>query len=112
GVSQLYRSRIFGTEKEQITHNENGLLQNVRLSPDGSFVLYTTPGASISIINTLELETEKVYEIKGGPEAKNYYPDWSPDSLKIAYSATNFANNSYFSQIRSVDRKGGDDHIW
>jgi TolB protein len=112
GISQLYRCRIIGTEKEQITDNENGLLQNVQLSPDGTFVLYTTPGASISIINTIELSTGKVYEIKGGPEAKNYYPVWSPDSLSIAYSATNLANNSYFSQIRSVDRKGADDRIW
>jgi TolB protein len=112
GISQLYRCRVIGTEKEQITHNENGLLQNVQLSPDGTFVLYTTPGVSISIINTIELSTGKVYEIKGGPEAKNYYPVWSPDSLSIAYSATNFANNSYFSQIRSVDRKGADDRIW
>ena len=38
GVSQLYRCRLIGTEKEQITHNENGLLQNVQLSPDGTFV--------------------------------------------------------------------------
>lgn len=112
GISQLYRCLVIGTDKEQITHNENGLLQNVQLSPDGTFVLYTTPGASISIINTIELATGKVYEIKGGPEAKNYYPVWSPDSLRIAYSATNFANNSYFSQVRSVDRKGADDRIW
>ncbi|QUW22425.1 LysM peptidoglycan-binding domain-containing protein [Sporosarcina sp. Marseille-Q4063] len=112
GVSQLYRCRIIGNEKEQITNNENGLLQNVQLSPDGTFVLYTTPGASISIINTIELATGKVYEVKGGPQAKNYYPKWSPDSLKIAYSATDLANNSYFSQIRSVKRKGADDRIW
>ena len=112
GVSQLYRCQLIGTAKEQITHNEDGLLQNVLLSPDGSFVLYTTPGASISIINTIELASGKVYEVKGGPQSKNYYPKWSPDSLKIAYSATDFANNSYFSQIRTVNRKGDNDHIW
>ena len=70
GVSQLYRCKIVGTEREQITNNENGLLQNVQLSPDGSFVLYTTPGASISIIYTIELATGKVYEVKGGPAGK------------------------------------------
>ncbi|WP_172369090.1 LysM peptidoglycan-binding domain-containing protein [Sporosarcina jiandibaonis] len=112
GVSQLYKSGLIGTAKEQITHNENGLLQNVQLSPDGSFVLYTTPGASISIIHTIDLATGQVYEIKGGPQSKNYYPDWSPDSLNIAYSATDFANNSYFSQIRTVNRKGSNDQIW
>lgn len=112
GISQLYRCKIVGTEKIQITNNENGLLQNVQLSPDGSFVLYTTPGVSISIIYTVELATGKVYEVKGGPQAKNYYPKWSPDSLQIAYSATNLANNSYFSEIRTVNRKGGNDRIW
>ncbi len=111
GINQLYRIRRNGTGKIQITQNTAGPLNEVKLSPDGNFVLYTSPGASISIIYTVELSTGTVYEIEGGPLAKNYYPTWSPDSLRIAYSATAFETQGYYSQIRVVDRKGENDRI-
>ena len=76
------------------------------------FALYTTPGASVSIIYTVELATGAVHEVKGGPDGKNYFPEWSPDSLRIAYSATAFDDRGYFSQIRTVERLGKDDRIW
>ena len=112
GNSQLYRVNKDGTGKQQLTKNTDGPLHNARLSPDGSFVLYTTPGASISIIHTVELSTGNVYEVKGGPLAKNYFPEWSPNSLQIAYSATAFDDKGYFSQVRTVGRQGENDHIW
>ncbi|WP_282139573.1 LysM peptidoglycan-binding domain-containing protein [Cytobacillus oceanisediminis] len=112
GISQLYRIQTDGTGKQQITRNTGGRLNNAQLSPDGSFVLYTTPGVSISIIHTIELSTGNVVEVKGGPLAKNYYPTWSPDSLKIAYSATAFEDRGYFSQVRTVGRRGDEDRIW
>lgn len=112
GISQLFRSPTFGTGREQITENTEGPLHDVRLSPDGKFALYTTPGASISIIHTIELATGKVYEVDGGLEAKNYFPEWSPDSAQIAYSATALESTGYFSQIRTVNRKGKNDQIW
>ena len=111
GINQLYRIRRNGTGKIQITQNTAGPLNEVKLSPDGNFALYTSPGASISIIYTVELSTGTVYEIEGGPLAKNYYPTWSPDSLRIAYSATAFETQGYYSQIRVVDRKGENDRI-
>ena len=110
-INQLYRIRRNGSGKIQITHNTAGPLNEVKLSPDGNFALYTSPGASISIIYTVELSTGTVYEIAGGPLAKNYYPTWSPDSLRIAYSATAFETQGYFSQIRVVDRKAENDRI-
>lgn len=109
GVSQLYRIGTDGTGKRQITQNTGGGLNTVRLSPDGSFALYTTPGASISIIFTVEIATGRVFEVRGGPLAKNYYPVWSPDSSTIAYSATAFENRGYFSLIRTTDRQGVND---
>ncbi|WP_318617189.1 LysM peptidoglycan-binding domain-containing protein [Sporosarcina sp. YIM B06819] len=112
GTSQLFRITTNGTNKRQITRNTDGPLHDVRLSPDGTFALYTTPGASVSIIYTVELATEHVFAIKGGPLAKNYNPTWSPDSLRIAYSATAFEDRSYFSQLRTVERRGEDDRIW
>ena len=112
GNSQLYRMNIDGTGKQQLTKNTDGPLHDARLSPDGTFALYTTPGASVSIIHTVELSTGNVYEVKGGPLAKNYFPEWSPDSLQIAYSATAFDDKGYFSQIRTVGRQGENDHIW
>ncbi|WP_227937577.1 LysM peptidoglycan-binding domain-containing protein [Alkalihalobacillus deserti] len=109
GISQLFRIRTDGTSKRQITQNTGGRFNNVRLSPDGSHVLYTTPGVSISIIYTLEMATGKVREVRGGPLAKNYFPVWSPDSSTIAYSATAFEDIGYFSLIRTTERQGEDD---
>ena len=112
GTSQLFRIAINGTNRRQITRNTDGPLHDVRLSPDGTFALYTTPGASVSIINTVELATGHVFVIKGGPLAKNYSPTWSPNSLQIAYSATAFDDRGYFSQLRTVERQGENDRIW
>ncbi len=70
GISQLFRSGTNGTAKQQITKNTDGPLHDARLSPDGRFVLYTTPGASVSIIYTVELATGAVHEVKGGQMAK------------------------------------------
>jgi TolB protein len=112
GISQLFRIRIDGSRKKQITRNTNGFLQNVQLSPDGTYVLYTSPGASISIIFTLELSTGNVFEVKGGPLAKNYYPTWSPNSLTIAFSATVYDDSGYHSQIKTVGRRGENERLW
>jgi TolB protein len=109
GVSQLYRMGTDGTRKRQITQNTGSRFNYVRLSPDGSYVLYTTPGVSISIIFTLELSTGKVTEVRGGPLAKNYFPVWSPNSSTIAYSATAFEDIGYFSLIRTTGRQGEND---
>lgn len=109
GVSQLYRIRRDGTAKRQITQNTGGPLNHVRLSPDGTFALYTTPGASISIIHTVEISTGTTYVVEGGPLAKNYFPEWSPDSTTIAYSATAFEEQGYFSQIRTTGKHGESD---
>lgn len=112
GTSQLFRIRTDGTGKQQITRNTEGPLHNIRLSPDETFALYTTPGVSISIINTVELSTGDVFEVKGGPLAKNYFPEWSPDSLRMAYSATAFDDRGYVSQVRTAGRRGENDRIW
>ncbi|WP_269050279.1 LysM peptidoglycan-binding domain-containing protein [Sporosarcina sp. G11-34] len=112
GISQLYRCQMTGSDKVQITKNTTGPLHNAELSPDGKFALYTTPGASVSIIQTVDVSTGHVVEVEGGPLSKNYFPKWSPDSLQIAYSATAFEDAGYFSQIRTVERLGENDRIW
>ena len=110
GISQLFRSNADGSSERQITNNGNGAFNEVRLSPNAGFVLYTTPGVSISEIYTLELAIRKKYKIPGGPEAKNYYPTWSPDSSRIAYSSTHFINGKYYSLIRISGAKGEGDN--
>jgi TolB protein len=109
GISQLYRIHTDGTNKQQITQNTGSRFNDVRLSPDGSYVLYTTPGASISIIYTLEISTGRIFEVRGGPLAKNYFPVWSPNSSTIAYSATAFEDVGYFSLIKTTGRRGEND---
>jgi TolB protein len=101
GSSQLYQIHTDGSGERQITDSSNGPLNEVRLSPNGRFVLYTSPGVSISEIYTLDLTTGIINKIPGGPEAKNYYPTWSPDSTRIAYSSTQFLNGKYYSLIRA-----------
>jgi len=111
GISQLYRSNADGSGERQITSNQNSPLNEVRLSPNGNFILFTSPGVSISEIYTLELATGRIYKIPGGPEAKNYYPAWSPDSTRIAYSSTWFRNGKYYSQIRMSGVRGEGDSV-
>lgn len=106
GISQLYRINAGGTNKRQLTANTEGLLNYVRLSPDGLFVLYTSPGVSISIITTIDLATGGTYTLEGGPLTKNYFPEWSPDSNLIAYSAANYSQNRYYSLIQTDSRTG------
>ncbi|MCL6602978.1 MAG: hypothetical protein K6T94_08910 [Paenibacillus sp.] len=106
GNTQLFRIRTDGTDRRQVTRNTEGPLHNVRLSPDGTFALYTFPGASISIISTVDLASGTIYRLEGGPLAKNYFPTWSPDSKSIAYSATDFKESKYYSLIQIDSRTG------
>jgi TolB protein len=112
GVSQLYRIQADGTKRRQITRNTGGRLNHVRISPDSTHALYTTPGASISIIYIVDLATGNTVEIEGGPLAKNYNPTWSPNGNTLAYSATNYEELGYFNEIRTVESQGGNDTIW
>jgi TolB protein len=111
GVSQLYRMKSDGRTRRQITQNSGGRYNYVRLSPDGQFVLYTTPGASISMIYTMELSTGRLTEVPGGPLGKNYFPAWSADSSLIVYSATAYEDRGYFSQIRTSTTRGENDIV-
>ncbi|GGA93165.1 LysM peptidoglycan-binding domain-containing protein [Ornithinibacillus halotolerans] len=107
GLSQLFRIRTDGTDLSRLTNNTGGRLNEVRLSPNGQFALYTTPGASISIIHVVDLSTGNTIEIDGGPLAKNYFPTWASNSTTIAYSATAFEDRGYFSLIQVTDNEGG-----
>ncbi|VTR26148.1 translocation protein TolB [Actinobacillus pleuropneumoniae] len=108
GVTQLYRIRTDGSERRQITHLTEGPLHDVRISPDGTFALYTFPGVSISMISTVDLANGTIYALEGGPLAKNYFPVWSPDSKSIAYSATAYSEPNYYSLIQIDSRTGQD----
>ncbi|MCT8139922.1 LysM peptidoglycan-binding domain-containing protein [Anaerobacillus sp. CMMVII] len=112
GISQLFRISIDQTSIQQLTMNQQGPLNHVRLASNGRFVLYTTPGASISLIYTVDIFTGQVFEVRGGPLAKNYFPEWSLDSKNIAYSATAFLEQGYYSLIRTVGNRGENDRTW
>ncbi|KXH80074.1 PD40 domain-containing protein [Sporosarcina sp. HYO08] len=111
GNSQLYQISVNGRDRKKLTNNSEGPIHHIRLSPDGLFVVYTTPGESVSLIRTMELATGTVFPIKGGPLSKNYYPVWSPDSTQIAFTST-IEDHGYSSQIRTIGRKGKAGRIW
>ncbi|AHV99154.1 LysM peptidoglycan-binding domain-containing protein [Paenibacillus sabinae] len=107
GTDQLYEIRVNGTGQRQITNDTFSPKNEVELSPSGSHALFTSPGASISIIYVAEINTGNLSELTGGPLAKNYYPAWAPNSAAIAYSATDFAERKgYFSTIRTERPQG------
>lgn len=112
GITQLYKINRDGMNKQQLTRNTEGPLHNVRISPNGEFALYTSPGASISLITTVNLSTGVSSQLQGGPQAKNYFPEWSPDSTTVAYSATDIVNNQYVSFIQTDSRAGGQQKTW
>jgi TolB protein len=107
GNGQLYAIRANGTAKTQLTRNAEGPIHHVRLSPNGQLALYTSPGASISLITAVDLATGRKHTLAGGPLAKNYNPAWSPDSAAIAYSATDQSDSGYRSLIQTDNAGGG-----
>lgn len=111
-ISQIYAIGIDGRNKRQLTKNEMGQVNFLRSSPNGKFITYTLPGASISIINIMELSTGKIIEAPGGPLSKNYYPVWSPDSSRILYSSTTYDDSGYYSLIKVFNPAKGKDFIW
>jgi TolB protein len=108
GFGQLFEIQRDGTARRQLTRFEGGTMNHVRISPDGSRALFTSPGASISIIHTVLLSTGGISILEGGALGKNYYPSWSPDSTALAYVSTVYtARNGYFSQIATDSPVGG-----
>lgn len=112
GFGQLNSISLFGTNRRKILENPDGPLHDLQISPNGAYALYTSPGASISLIYTVELATGKVTSIPGGPLAKNYHPTWSPHSTLVLYSATFFPTTSYYSYIQTTDRFGKNGRSW
>lgn len=107
GISQLFSIGTDGRDKKQLTANTDGPLHEIRLSPDGAFALYTTPGVSVSFVNTFELSTRMVYELPGGPLGKNYFPEWAPNSSLIAYNATAYGESeNYYSLVQTATPRG------
>ncbi|MDP4183243.1 MAG: hypothetical protein Q8942_19410, partial [Bacillota bacterium] len=112
GIKQIYRIREDGTGKKQIGNNIWDFYNDVVLSPDGTYVLYTTPSVSVSIIYTLHISTGIVHKMPSGPAGKDYYPRWSPDSSRIIFSSTDYRPGSYFSRICIAERQGTDYKIY
>ncbi len=107
GNSQLYALHVDDSSKVQLTRNAEGPIHHLRLAPNGQQVLYTHPGASISLITTVELGTGRKHTLAGGPFSKNHYPAWSADSAAIAYSATVQDDAGYRSLIQTDQAGGG-----
>ena len=112
GNDQLYEVRTDGTGRRQITRHTSGPMNDVRLSPQGDRALFTSPGASISLLFVVDLRTGAIRELESGPLGKNYFPTWSPDGSTLAYSSTEFVERKgYFSTIRTQPGQGGGQRV-
>ncbi len=109
-ANQIIKERYPGGEIEIIT-TQDSAPNNVRLASDGTFVLFTFPGVSISMIRTVEVNTRIAYDVPGGPLAKDYFPVWSPDSNRLAFSSTAY-KGVYYSLIRTAGRRGEQSRTW
>lgn len=95
-----------GTGLRTITR-QNSPYHNLKMSPDGAKIIYTTPGASISIVMIVDVATGTVTEVPPGPLSKDYCPVWSPNGRLVAYSATDVnETGTYFSLLRIADVSG------
>lgn len=76
--------------------------------------LLTGPGTAKKLpsLGKTALSTGKIVELEGGPLAKNYFPEWSPDSNSISYSATDYAERGYYSLIQTDSRQGENRRTW
>lgn len=108
GHAQLFVIRRDGTGARPLTRFAGGPMNHVRLSPDGTRALFTSPGASISIVHTAELSSGTIHALEGGPLSKNYNPAWSPGGTRIAYSSTAYLDRrGYFSLLTTDLPSGG-----
>ena len=95
-----------GTGRTTIT-TQNPPYHVLKMSPDGRKILYTTPGASVSIVMIVDVTTGAVTEVPQGPLVKDYCPVWSPNGRLIAFSSTDYNEAlKYFGRLRIADDRG------
>lgn len=108
GNDQLFDVRTDGTDRRQRTTAHTGPMNDVELSPNGASALFTSPGASISLLYVVTLSTGAIAQMTGGPLGRNYNPEWSPNGEFVAYSANEYVERKgYFSTVR-IERPRGD----
>ena len=79
-------------------------VHNLTMSPSDAQLVFTSPGASASIIYVLDIGAGQLRQAPAGPLGKDYCPKWSPNGKLIAYSTTNFVEGrGYFSTLRIID---------
>lgn len=112
GNEAMYDIRADGTARRRIPLRAEGPYHELEISPDGAFALYTSPGASISLVHVANLATGEVVRLSGGPQAKNYDPGWAPDGSAIAFSSTEYDDRKgYYSTVRTERPQGGGQRI-
>ncbi len=88
-----------GSNRTQLTENDDITVSGVEWSPDGTKIAYCIrdPKAGYSS-NIWVMESDGNNKTQLTTDRRSYYPAWSPEGTKIAYSIRNIA--------------GGDNNIW
>jgi Tol biopolymer transport system component len=101
----LWRSRVDGTERLQLTTPSLGVILNPRWSPDGKFIVFMSWG-SVEIDNRIYL----VSADGGAPmlllsgDFSPSDPTWSPDGKSIAYGGSaSLGEDIRFTEIRILN---------
>lgn len=97
-----------GTQLRLITHESSPQPKHyLRASPDGTRGVFTSPGASLSVVYIVVLATGQILTTPPGPQGKDYSPNWSGNSRLIGYSATDYTQGEgYYGRLWLVDDDG------
>lgn len=82
-------------------------VHGLAMSPTDAKLVFTSPGAGVSMIYILDIPTGRLRQVAPGPQGKDYCPAWSPTGKLVAFNTTHFQEDcGYFGILRVADDYG------